>query len=42
MEYNRLTVKLLSEGYTAEKYPDYVKIASGHVSSDNSLDNIYA
>lgn len=23
MEYNRLTVKLLSEGYTAEKYPDY-------------------
>ena len=41
MEYNRLTVKLLSEGYTAEKYPDYVKIASGHVSSDNSLDNIY-
>lgn len=39
-EYNLLTQKLLSEGYTAKCYPDYVTIPSGSYGEDplNNLD----
>ena len=42
-EYNKLTERLLSQGYTAEHYPkDIVRIASGCFSrSGNPLENIY-
>lgn len=42
-EYNKLTERLLSQGYTAEHYPkDMVRIASGCYSrSGNPLENIY-
>ena len=42
-EYNKLTERLLEQGYTAENYPkDKVHIASGCYSrNDNPLDNIY-
>jgi len=41
--YNKLTKRLLAEGYTAENYPkDKVKIANGgQRESGNPLDNIY-
>lgn len=43
MEYNKLTKKLLAEGYTAENFPkDKVHIAGGCYSRNgNPLDNIY-
>lgn len=40
-EYNELTKKLLAEGYTAENYPDYVKIPSGRLSGSDPLHNLY-
>lgn len=42
-EYNKLTKQLLSEGYTAENYPeDKVHIASGcYAKNGNPLDNIH-
>ena len=40
-EYNLLTQELLTQGYTAENYPDYVKIASGVLDAKNPLHNIY-
>lgn len=39
-EYNLLTKKLLTEGYTEENYPDYVQIAGGRY-GENPLQNIY-
>lgn len=38
MEYNELTKQLLSEGYSANNYPAYVKIANSF-NKDNPLDN---
>ena len=40
-EYNKLTKKLLAEGYTATNYPDYVKIPSGQLSGGDALHNLY-
>ena len=39
-EYNLLTQKLLAEGYTAENYPDHVRLPSGCYGKD-PLQNIY-
>lgn len=42
MKYNKLTQKLLSEGYTADNYPKgVVRIANGGRLSQDPLDNIY-
>lgn len=38
-KYNKLTQKLLAEGYTVENHPDYVMI-SGGAFNDNKLDNL--
>ena len=35
MNFNKLTERLIAEGYTAEHHPDYVKVAG------NGLNNIY-
>lgn len=40
-EYNELTKRLIAEGYTAEKHPEYVKVADGCTSPGNPLKNIY-
>lgn len=40
-EYNLLTKRLLAEGYSAENYPDYVKIPSGYYNEKNPLQNFY-
>ena len=40
MEYNKLTKKLLSEGYTADNYPKYVRLPGG-VFGKSPLENIY-
>lgn len=37
-EYNRLTKKLLSEGYTAENHPDYVRVGNSY-NKEEPLDN---
>lgn len=39
-EYNMLTQRLLEEGYTADKYPEYVRIASGRYGKD-PLQNLH-
>ena len=39
-EYNLLTQKLIAEGYTAENYPDHVRLPSGCYGKD-PLQNIY-
>lgn len=39
-EYNLLTQRLLAEGYTAENYPDYVRLPGGCWGKD-PLRNIY-
>lgn len=39
-EYNLLTKRLLAEGYTAEKFPDYVQISSSKLSGDDPLHNL--
>lgn len=39
-EYNLLTQRLLAEGYTAENYPDYVRLLGGCWGKD-PLRNIY-
>lgn len=41
MRYNLLTLQLLYEGYSAEMYPDYVRIPTGMLPGDNPLNNIY-
>lgn len=41
MEYNELTKNLLSEGYTAENYPNYVRLAPCYEHGKNPLDNFY-
>lgn len=40
-EYNKLTQRLLAEGYTAENYPPWVKVAGGQFGTGNKLDNLY-
>lgn len=40
-EYNKLTQRLLAEGYTADNYPDYVKIGGGNFGKGDPLDNFY-
>lgn len=40
MEYNKLTQKLLSEGYTVDNYPKEVRLPGG-VYGKNPLENIY-
>lgn len=40
-EYNKLTRRLLSEGYTAQNHPKYVKVAGGHIGQGDALNNIY-
>lgn len=39
-EYNELTKKLLAEGYTADNYPDYVKIDTSRFTGDDPLNNM--
>lgn len=39
MEYNKLTIQLINEGYSADHYPDYVHLSSNGVKK--TLDNIY-
>lgn len=41
MKYNELTKKLLADGYTAENYPDYVRIAQHYENKKNPLNNFY-
>ena len=38
-EYNKLTKKLLQEGYSAENHPDYVDVGRTCQSKENPLDN---
>lgn len=40
-EYNELTKRLLTEGYTAEKHPAYVRVAGGQFGDGNALNNLY-
>ena len=40
-EYNKLTQRLLAEGYTADNYPDYVKIGGENFGKGDPLDNFY-
>lgn len=40
-EYNALTKQLLAEGYSANNYPDYVRIGSGQFTGDDPLYNMY-
>ena len=40
-EYNKLTQRLLAEGYTAENHPPWVKVAGGQFGTGNKLDNLY-
>ena len=39
-EYNRLTVRLLNEGYTVCNYPSYVKVGSGSFQGNDPLNNM--
>lgn len=39
-EYNLLTQRLLSEGYTVDHYPDYVQIQSSTLPGDDPLNNL--
>ena len=39
-EYNKLTKELLSAGYTAEHFPDYVQIDSSRLPGDDPLNNV--
>lgn len=39
-EYNLLTQRLLAEGYTAENYPDYVRIPSSRWDKNDPLHNL--
>ena len=40
-EYNKLTKRLLAEGYTAQNHPNFVKVAGGRLSQGDALNNIY-
>ena len=40
-DYNKLTVRLLEEGYTADSYPDHVKIGTGQLTGNDPLNNLY-
>ena len=40
MEYNLLTLQLLTEGYSAEHYPDFVQIDNSKLSGNNPLHNL--
>lgn len=40
MEYNKLTKRLLDEGYTTENYPSYVQIDSSRLPGDDPLNNL--
>ena len=43
-EYNLLTQELLLQGYTAEHYPDYVRIGNGRLGKsplENSCGGLY-
>lgn len=39
-EYNLLTRQLLAAGYTADKFPDYVQIATGQFTGNDPLNNL--
>lgn len=39
-EYNLLTKQLLKAGYTAENYPDYVRVGTSRLSGDDPLNNL--
>ena len=41
MRLNKLTQQLLSEGYTAENHPDYVRVGGGNFGRGDPLDNFY-
>ena len=40
MEYNLLTLQLLTEGYSVENYPDFVKIDNSRLPGNNPLHNL--
>lgn len=40
-EYNVLTQQLLIQGYSVDDYPEYVRIASGQLTGDDPLHNLY-
>lgn len=40
-EYNLLTQRLLAEGYTAENYPDYVRVPPGAWDKNDPLHNLH-
>lgn len=39
-EYNKLTKRLLAEGYTADHYPDYVQVDTSRLSGNDPLNNL--
>lgn len=39
-EYNKLTQELLAQGYTAENYPDYVRISTSRLPGNDPLYNL--
>lgn len=39
-EYNKLTKRLLAEGYTADHYPEYVQIGTSRLSENDPLNNL--
>lgn len=39
-EYNKLTQRLLSEGYTVDDYPDYVQICTSQFGGNDTLNNM--
>lgn len=40
-KYNKLTIKLLAEGYTVDHFPRYVQISSSRLPGDDPLNNLY-
>ena len=40
MKYNLLTLQLLTEGYSVNRYPDFVQIDSSRLSGNNPLRNL--
>lgn len=40
-EYNKLTVKLLAEGYTVDNHPSWVQVAGGQFGTGDRLNNLY-
>lgn len=40
-KYNKLTERLLAEGYTADNHPDYVRVSGGSFGHGDPLDNIH-